>query len=131
MSAEFKLEGLDELVKKVETLGRKGSSIENKALKEAAEPVQKTGSDLTPRSDLDKEHLADNIVISKVKKKEGIKYIEIGPTKDDNSRFFYGKFIEWGTSKMAARPFMQPAYERNKKKIINIIKETLREGLGL
>ena len=35
----------------------------------------------------------------------------------------YSQFLEFGTIKMGARPFMQPALEKNKKKIINIFKQ--------
>ena len=34
-----------------------------------------------------------------------------------DSRADYSSFLEFGTSKMAARPFMQPALEVNRKKI--------------
>ncbi|WP_242951287.1 HK97-gp10 family putative phage morphogenesis protein [Clostridium kluyveri] len=37
--------------------------------------------------------------------------------RGDNSEIFYGKFIGFGTSKMSARPFLQPAYEKNKDNI--------------
>jgi len=35
----------------------------------------------------------------------------------------YSKFLEFGTVEMQPRPFMQPALEKNKKKIINIFKQ--------
>lgn len=34
-------------------------------------------------------------------------YIDVGPNKGA----FYLSFVEWGTSKMAARPFLRPAIE--------------------
>lgn len=37
----------------------------------------------------------------------------------------YGKFLEFGTSKMAARPFMAPAYFNN----IDLINARIKEGL--
>ncbi len=53
----------------------------------------------------------------------------MGVDKGDNSEIFYGKFIEFGTSKRAAHPFLQPAYEKNIDDIKGIIAETLKEGL--
>ena len=142
MAAEIELSGLNDLLNKLRQVSDKANRVENAALLAAAEPVQKTASRLAPRSDTPSKptrsqswrtgrHLADNIVISKVKKKNGVKYVEIGPTRGDNSAFFYAKFIEWGTSRMPARPFMQPAYEQNKKEILDTISLHLREALGL
>lgn len=36
------------------------------------------------------------------------------------SRADYSEALEYGTSNMAARPFMQPALEENRKKIMNL-----------
>lgn len=45
---------------------------------------------------------------------------------DDGSGGNYGKHLEFGTQKMAARPFMQPALRKSKRKINQIFK---REGV--
>ena len=42
------------------------------------------------------------------------------------SRADYSTFLEFGTSKMAARPFMQPALEENKPKIRRLAKQMVR-----
>lgn len=133
MAAELELSGLDELLNQLREVSNKASRVENAALLAAAESVQNTASRLAPRSVETRRpigHLADNIVISKVTKKDGVKYVAIGPARGDNNVFFYAKFIEWGTSKKPARPFMQPAYEQNKKTIIDTISQYLREALG-
>lgn len=46
---------------------------------------------------------------------------------DRNS--FYWRFMEFGTSKMAAKPFMRPAYEAKKEDAVRIIGEKLDEGI--
>lgn len=38
----------------------------------------------------------------------------------------YAVFQEYGTSKMAARPFMRPATERNRKKVTELVGDALR-----
>ncbi len=125
---DFKLEGMDKLVKDIEQLGRKGGSIENKALKEAAIPILKDAKSLAPvltgkgRAGLD---------IGNIRRSKGIKYINIGVEKGNNSDIFYMKFHEYGTSKMAAKPFLGPAYEKNKNLSKTIIINILKEGLGL
>jgi HK97 gp10 family phage protein len=39
---------------------------------------------------------------------------------------YYWKYLEFGTSRMAARPFMRPAFEANKMDALNRIIESLR-----
>ena len=123
------LQGLEELVKNLEQLGQRAGKVENEALRKGAELVQIEASRKAPRSKMTKAHLADNIVISKVKKGEGGKYIEVGPTKGDNSPFFYGKFLEWGTSKMPARPFLYPALLQSKDRAIAAMAEIIKGAI--
>lgn len=42
---------------------------------------------------------------------------------------YYWKFVELGTSKMAARPFMRPAFESRKEDAVKAIGEKLDEGI--
>lgn len=48
--------------------------------------------------------------------------IDIGWTKDG----FYGRFLEYGTSKMAPRPHINPAYEQTKTQVINTMLTKLK-----
>jgi len=128
MSVEVNLFGMDELMKKLEEMGNKAGRIQNNALKTAAETVLESAKDKVP---VDTGKLKDTLGISKVKTKDGAKYIEVGITKGDNSDIYYGKFIEWGTSQRPATPYLQPAYEENIKNINEIIKQELKEGLGI
>jgi len=43
----------------------------------------------------------------------------------------YGKFLEFGTSKQPAQPFLFPAYNKNKSKIKNDIASALKKSLRL
>lgn len=40
---------------------------------------------------------------------------------------FYGKFVEFGTSKMAAHPFMRPAFEATKQQAVTAFEDALRK----
>lgn len=42
---------------------------------------------------------------------------------------YYWKFVEFGTSKMPAKPFLRPAYEAKKEEAVKIIGENLDEGI--
>ena len=50
---------------------------------------------------------------------------------NQNNDAFYLYFHEYGTSKMRARPFMRPTFEREKQKIIDTMARVLREKLML
>lgn len=126
--SNVELEGVDEILNKLQQMGINISRLENKALKNAAEPVL-ADARATNAFDDRSGNLREGLKISNVKNKEGTKYILVGVDKGDNSKVFYGKFLEFGTSKMPARPFLQPAYEKNKDNIKRTIAETLKEGL--
>lgn len=126
--ASIELTGVDEILNKLQQIGANVGRLENKALKNAAEPVLEDAKATNSFKDRSGK-LRKGLKITNVKKKEGIKYILVGVDRGDNSEVFYGKFIEFGTSKMPARPFLQPAYEKNKNTIQKTIAETLKEGL--
>lgn len=124
--ADISLNGVQEILDKLQQIGANVGKLENKALKNAAEPVLDDAKSNVP---VNTGKLKEGLDISNIKKKDGVKYVNVGITKSDNSEIFYGKFIEFGTSKMPARPFLQPAFEKNKNTVKNIIADTLREGL--
>jgi HK97 gp10 family phage protein len=43
----------------------------------------------------------------------------------------YAKFVEFGTSKQAAKPYLYPALIENKSKILKEISKAFRKGCGL
>ncbi|AOR22730.1 hypothetical protein BGI42_02945 [Clostridium taeniosporum] len=126
--ASMELQGVDEILNKLQSMGTNVSRLENKALRNAAEPVLEDAKATNAFNDRSGK-LRKGLKITNVKKKEGVKYILIGIDKSDNSKIYYGKFLEFGTSKMPAKPFLQPAYEKNKDNIKRTIAETLKEGL--
>lgn len=126
--ADIELTGVDEILNKLQQIGTNISRLENKALKNAAEPVLEDAKATNAFNDRSG-RLRKGLKISNIKNKEGVKYILVGVDKSDNSKIFYGKFLEFGTSKISARPFLQPAYEKNKDYIEKTIAETLKEGL--
>ena len=124
MLADMKLEGMDELLAEIERLGKEGSKIENNALREAGEAVKQSIQNETPTRT---GKLKASISVSRVKTKSGIKQVEVGPGKDG----YYGKFLEFGTVKIRANPFMSRGYETSKSEAERIIEEEIKRGLGL
>lgn len=127
--ARMSLEGMQELIDKVNKLGRRGEEIKKNTLDKAAVLVKSSMESKAPRSELSKVHMADNISVSDIKKSNGTDFVEIGPTKGDNSEFFYSKFTEWGTSKIPAQHWAENSVLENKRKINEIISEELQRGL--
>ena len=126
--ASMELDGMDSLIRRIEEMGKAGVRVENKALKKAGELiVEEAKSNVKVRT----EKLKKGLKVSGVRKKNGNKFVLAGIQKGDNSKIFYGKFLEFGTSKMKAQPFMGPAYECKKNEAKEVIKDELRKGLGL
>lgn len=120
----MELTGMENLLAEVEKLGQAGSRIENKALREAGEIVKEAILQEAPRRT---GKLRESIERSGVRTEDGIKHVEVGPGKEG----FYGKFVEFGTVKMKAKPFMAPGFENSKARALEKIAEELKKGLGL
>ena len=52
-----------------------------------------------------------------------------GKVYKDAGTTFYWRFMEFGTSKMAARPFLRPAFESKKEEAVKAIAEKLDERI--
>lgn len=120
MQGDFKLRGL---------LRRIGNQMESElrpAMVRAANLVLATQQDLIPRDTGDAEGALKAFV-----SKSGLD-AQIGIRgKKDSRRFFYGRFLEYGTkqydlgdSTVAARPahpWLRPSYDMNREQIIDLI----------
>lgn len=121
---KMELEGIENLIDEVEKLGKQGSKIENKALKGAGEVVKDS---IVREVPVRTGKLKKSISVSGIKREGGEPYVQVGPGKDG----WYGKFVEFGTVKMKAKPFMEPGYENSKDAALDTIQEELKRGLGL
>lgn len=118
----IELTGIDKLQKEINELGSKGARVENKALKMAGEHLaERMRVEVPERTG----KLKESIEVSGVKTSKGKKKVEVGPTE------YYGVFVEKGTSKMQANPFMARSYEGEKKQLQSIIISEIKKGLGL
>ena len=70
------------------------------------------------------DHLKTRLDVRKSKFKDGgYSVYAQGPNNYDK---FYAIFVELGTSKMTARPFLRPALRRNKRRIMDAYKNKLK-----
>lgn len=54
----------------------------------------------------------------------------VGQVYHEDGAAFYGRFLEFGTSKMTARPFMRPAWEARKAAALDTMRRYLTERLA-
>lgn len=127
--AKIDLEGMQELIDKINKLGLKGEEIKKNALNKAGMYVKDSMEKKAPRSALSKKHMADNIKISDIEREDDVDFVKIGPNKGDNSEFYYSKFSEWGTSKQSAQHWAENSLLENKRKISEVIADELKRGL--
>lgn len=128
MSVDLDFSDIEKFQKRLDEMGRKGAILENKALLAGAEVINK---EIVKNAPERTGHAKKFLKISKVSKEKGIKVVKVGISKGDNSEAFYLKFHEYGTSKMVARPFMRPAFERKRKEALEATHKVIKEGLGL
>lgn len=122
--AGIELEGMQELLNRLESMGKEGKKIENNALKQAGEVLKEEIQNNAP---IDSGNLKENIEMSNIKKNKDGSYVQVGT----NDKSWYGKFVEFGTTKMGANPFMSRSFETKKDEVQEIIKDEVRKGLGL
>lgn len=120
----MRVEGMENLLAELDKLGQAGSRIENKALKEAGDVVKES---IVKEVPVRTGKLKESITVSGVKTKDGVKRVEVGPDKDG----WHSRFVEFGTVKMKANPFMARGYETSKEEAMSTIEKNLKEGLGL
>ena len=71
--------------------------------------------------------LKRNIIVSEIKQdKDGGEYVDVGPEKN---KAFYGKMLEFGTTKMKAHPFVEPAFIAKRKEALEVIAGVVKEAI--
>ena len=142
---DTRIEGLDGVLKAMRELGPKiGKKAANAALRKGAAIVRKAAVAGAKKFDnpATASNVSKEIVTRTGKAKKGDYKIRVGVKGGakayvDNSKtrkegrvggayegggnVYYWRFLEFGTSQMAAQPFMRPALENNVQKVTNAI----------
>lgn len=101
-----------------------------RALVAAGEPIRAGMQARAPRGP-DAPHIAESIIVKPLSPTEleavtdDSAGVEIGPT----AGFFYGYFFEFGTVKLAARPFARPAFDSGEGATLAILEQRLGADL--
>lgn len=126
--------GLDQLDREIESLIRKldGESTE-KAISVAAEEILKEVELRTPvrtgllKASLRLGHYADRA--SSSGKTRRYKATISVPNSKRHGIMYYAVFLEYGTTKMAAKPFMRPAFDVAQPKAVEKFEQVLKAEL--
>jgi HK97 gp10 family phage protein len=119
------IEGGAELARRLNAMSVAAEKkILNAVLMEAAEPIRKEAERRAPVGEF-APHIAQNVVDVIPRGTRDERSVEIGPAKG----FPYGLFLEFGTVKMAARPFLRPAFDLKARTALSIVQQRLWDKL--
>lgn len=117
-STVARFEGTEEMIRNLENIKRR---VLNKGMKSgimaAAEIVRSSAAARAPRGRTGR--LSGEMTIVWEGRRHRAK---VGPS----AAAFYGDFVERGTSKMAARPFLRPALDSNREECFAVMAKELK-----
>ena len=96
------------------------------AVRASAKPIIEEARRLVPRRT---GNLAKSIGVNKLRTKGTVVAFAVSPRKGGKYDGYYGHFVEFGTRKMAPRPFLRPAFDRKGKESINAAKEYMAKRI--
>lgn len=116
----FSLKGLDAYLEELAQAERDIDAIAPEVLMESGEEVKADMQRFVPK---DLRNLENSIVVDGPHRDGNFHYVDIGVITDDSDIAIYGNVQEYGSSSVAAQPYIRPALEKNK----NIIRKTLKK----
>ncbi|PWW37399.1 MULTISPECIES: HK97-gp10 family putative phage morphogenesis protein [Paenibacillus] len=115
MAGRVELQGVEQMLAAIrQKMGDGAKTLENKALREGGEIFAAAQRESVAVSGYNHLHIKDDIKVSSVRSKNGDKYVAIGPGKATGWR---AHFLEFGTSKMPAQPFIYPSFHEQKARV--------------
>jgi HK97 gp10 family phage protein len=116
------IEGGRELAAKFKAIGKQVYTEQEQGVLLAAMYVER---DAIINAPVDTARLRNSIA-SRIAQNDGTNIVaEVGTNVQ------YAQAVEFGTSRMPARPFMLPAFENNKQKILKQLAKAFKNGVGL
>jgi len=126
MKTEFKIEGAKEMERLLHNLGPQvANKLGMSSLRAAAKPIVQEARRLVPKDTGD---LGRSITTKADRQRSGndTRELKIGFKPPVSAR---AHFVEFGTSKMAAKPFMRPALDSKAKEALDAMGKVLGVGI--
>lgn len=116
--------GLDEAFRAIDGLGELASrEVSVRALKAAAKPLAADmRQGIARRTGL----TAEDITVAESKESTDEVVVLVGGTRGKRGRSYIMRFLEWGTARMRAQPFMRPAWDRGRTRFFSDMLEHYR-----
>lgn len=127
MNTEIK--GLKDLIKNLNNLSVKlEKKVIRAAVRKGANVVRDKARELV---DKDTHNLQKSIITTGVKVSGKIAFrVSLKQRKTKNAKDpYYGRFVEFGTSKMPAHPFMRPALDESESKVLSTVVDDIKSNL--
>ncbi len=126
MAYSIKVEGVKELKLALDKLGEKIKDKLQPALHKGAEIVaQKATSNIERNTKPKTGKLSRSIVVKDMPYKASMPLVSIAAV--DSKIAPHAHLIEFGTTKMSARPFLRPAFQSSQKEVEELIENTIEE----
>lgn len=118
--SDIEISGIDEILKKLKVLpDRVQKNVVTGAIRAGASSISKEAKTLVPK---DSGTLKKSIgVVKRRSKNKNIISFSVAPLKKKDG--WYAHFLEFGTIKMPAHPFMRPAFEKKGNETIEEAKK--------
>ena len=130
MKFTFQIRGLPELIHKFDTIESKfRTKYIRQAIRKGAKPINAEAKSLVP---VNSGRLKKSIKTRSLKRSRKTIGVNIKTSCSDNmftGEVFYGGMVEFGTERMAAQPFMRPAFDNKKRVAERIIIRDLKDVL--
>lgn len=133
MSMTFNVTGFRELkamLDRLPTVQRQEGALK-RAMIEALEPTAMLTVQRVPKRT---GNLARSIVISDKKrgavKQEGVVRVWLGASYQRGARGRHAHLVEFGTVKMAARPFLRPSWDQDSRAMLGRLSDALRKQIA-
>jgi len=122
VAASIEVRGLKELERKLRRLPEAvaGEALK-RAMEKAAEPLEKSMKDKAP---VKTEALKKSVQTDTVKDSRSEVQVNVGPSK------FYSHMIEFGTTHSRAIPFIRPAFDAEKERVVRIFSSELKKNIN-
>lgn len=118
--ANFEMTGLEGTMNFFEKLGEDAEKVEDQALKAGGEVIKKYQIANVNRSHKAQPHIQDNITVGRPKETDEGKMAEVGPNRKVAWR---AKFLEYGTSKMPAYPFIEKGGDQGETEAVSAMEK--------